>query len=395
MTATLVAALLVLLLFAVLLRGWPEEMPRSALPLVLPALALLAAHALSLAHPGMHAREAAGLAAGRAEPFLLMAPEDPPRVTGAPAPEGARVPLPHSPAARLLAWPMAGFVGDGVAVRALALFAVGATILLGFPLARDLGFGSSAALGLQLVLLALPGWALAYTGGEYPALLGLFASTLLTAHVVRRLSHLEGARDSAAATFFFAWALAAAGGFLLAVSAFALVLAAWERAKGDGRRSLRILGSWAVALLVVAITVYAPFLGALCPEIFSTLQITRPSARMGAAVLLATGGPWVVLAVAGLAVPDPARARAWRPVAAAFVAAVLVLAMRAIVHGPGLAAPGPTTGEMLLAVAPMAALALLFLRRTWERGGPWRLVAAASALASSSWSALAWSSALR
>src|SRR6185295_481267 len=66
----------------------------------------------------------------------------------------------------------------------------------------------------------------------YPTLFGQAWMALLLVHLARRLSHLDGARDGAAATTFVLLAEAAYTGSLLTVSALVLVLGAVEMAAG-------------------------------------------------------------------------------------------------------------------------------------------------------------------
>jgi hypothetical protein len=387
MSASLLAALLVLLAFALLARYWPEEMPRSWVPLLMPTVALVLAQLVVVAHPGASVREAAALAAGRADPYLLLAPQEYQRATETRTAEmsGVRVPLPHSPALRLLALPMAPLLGDQGAVLCLALFAVSATVLLGFPLARDLGLGTPAALGLQLLLVALPGWPLALAGGAYPGLLGMAAGTLLVAHLVRRLDHLEGARDAAAACLFFAVALSADGGAVLPVTLFAVMLAAWEQATGDWRRSLRILGAWAVALALVAILLYGPFLLALVQELVPGIRLQSPTFPGAAVVVWAAVGPWLLLAVAGAPLPGRGRPRPRRVAWVAVAAGLLLVVLRTAVRWPGMAPADPARGEALFLVAPLAALAVHALDGARTRSVAWKAAAAVVTLGASLW----------
>src|SRR6185503_11461079 len=100
----------------------------------------------------------------------------------------------------------------------------------------------------QVTLALLPVTASRLTLALYPALLGQALEALLIAHLMRRLDHLVGARDSAAAFAFLLVAQLAYTGSVINVSALVVVLAAIEGLRAEWQRAARLLGAWALAL---------------------------------------------------------------------------------------------------------------------------------------------------
>jgi hypothetical protein len=230
------AALLVLATFGRLRRTWPDTAQPAAL-----ALPLAAALAGTRGPVPAAARDsAASLFALRAEPYRVLDPE-----------RGATV-------FHLLAWPAAFATGEVHAVRLVAAVAAAGALLLAHALFRSAGLAplpsiiGQAALGVLPVLSLGPGRAL--VTHALPQALEL----LLLAHLVRRLGHLEGARDNAGAFAYLLLAQAATPTATLEVGLLAVLLSLVEAAAGERRRAVRLATSWALAAAVVLVARYAP-----------------------------------------------------------------------------------------------------------------------------------------
>jgi hypothetical protein len=230
------AVLLMLAAFWRLRRTWPDAAQPAAL-----ALPLAVALAGTLGpEPAAAKDRAAVLAALRADPYRL---PDPHR---------------HATVFHLIAWPVALVVGDGHAVRLVAAVAAAGAWLLAHALFRSAGLAPRASLIGQAALGVLPVLAL----GPGPALvthaLPQALELLLLAHLVRRLGHLEGARDNAGAFTYLLLAQAATPATTLEVGLLAVLLALVLAASGARRRALRLATCWALAAAVVLVARYGP-----------------------------------------------------------------------------------------------------------------------------------------
>ncbi|HVR72606.1 MAG TPA: hypothetical protein VMT87_17355 [Vicinamibacteria bacterium] len=331
----LAAVALVLAAFGRLRRTWRDvaEGVALALPLLL-AVALTAGPA-----PSGAGRSAASLAALRAEPYRL---PDPDR---------------RDALVSLVAWPAAALLGDQGAVRLVAAVASASALLLGYALFRSAGLDPMAAVVGQVTLAALPVLALGPGPVLFAHALPQALQLLLLAHLVRRLGHLEGARDTAAAFAFLLLAQAASAVATLEVALFAAVAALFEAAAGARRRALRLAVSGALATAAVVLVRYGPRLldWAAHPAPAAPLSSWSPLA-LGLAALV--GG-------AGLAaLPEGTRAPR-------LVAAALVAGLAAAVLGPLVDPGSPTPGGLgLLAPAVACAPAALAARLRSPWTGP-------------------------
>jgi hypothetical protein len=230
------AVLFVLAAFGRLRRTWPDAAQPAAL-----ALPLAVALAGTLGPAPAAANDRAGsLAALRAEPYRVPDPD-------------RRATVFH-----LIAWPAALVLGDGHAVRLVAAVAAAAALLLAHALLRSAGLDPLSSLLGQAALPVLP--VLAFGPGKALVAYALPQAfeLLLLVHLVRRLGHLEGARDTAGAFAYFLLAQAAGPVTTLEVALLAVLLALVEAASGARRRALRLATSWAMAAAVVLVARYAP-----------------------------------------------------------------------------------------------------------------------------------------
>ena len=130
-------------------------------------------------------------------------------------------------------------------------------------------------------------------------------------HLARRLTHLDGARDGAAALTFILIAEAAYTGSLLTVSALVLALSAVLALRGEWRRALRLGIGWAIATAILMATMYVGFLptlwGGVLPYVFEGGGPAAAATRdgIGMAALRRLGvfydAVYPVLALLGLA----------------------------------------------------------------------------------------------
>lgn len=377
-------------------RAWPEHVRPWTLA-VAPAAALAVVALVALSHPFFHYPDvdthARFVQAIRQDGTVLLDPSDFQARTGAWTREvgGRRIAFPYSPAFHLLAVPLAVIWDEVRAVKALAVLAVALTVLLVHVLARGLGLPRGAAAAAQCVAALLPVTASRLTLALFPALLGQALEALLLAHLVRRLDHLEGARDSAAAFGFLLLAQAAYTGSLLNVAALVLLLGAVETAHGEWRRAARLVGAWALAAGLVAAILYARFLPVLAQQVLPhAREVPAEAARAATAAALlrlALGRLSVfydaalpLLALAGLGALWSAPARPRRVLVCALGAGALLLLLR-------FTAPAVfrDAKEVELLVLPVSVCAAAALRALWRRGRLGR----AAALALAAWTA-AW-----
>jgi hypothetical protein len=170
-------------------------------------------------------------------------------------------------------------------------------------------------------------------------------------HLARRLSHLDGARDGAAALTFILIAEAAYTGSLLTVSALVLTLSAVLAVRGEWRRALRLSIGWAIATAILMATMYVGFL---------------PTLWHGCCLRVRRGGP------AAGATPDPGGRRRCAASAFFYDAVYPVLALLGLIAARGM----PPSARRVLAGAVTVGGAILILRyalptacatpRTWE-----------------------------
>lgn len=292
--------LLVLALLAFIASGlarvWPEHVQPWTGALA-PAAALALVATVALNHPFFHYPDvdthAHFVRAIRQDGALLLDPTEYQLRTGAWTREvaGRRIAFPYSPVFHLMASPLAALWDEVRAVKALAVLAAAVTVLLAHVLGRALGLSPPVARLAQALLALLPVTASRLTLALFPALLGQALEALLLAHLMRRLDHLEGARDSAAAFGFLLLAQLAYTGSSINMAAVVVVLAAVEAARAERRRAARLLGAWGLSLGLVAAVLYARFIPVLWRQVL-------PYARdvPGEAAVAAT--PWGLAALA-------------------------------------------------------------------------------------------------
>ena len=302
-----VALCIIALVFHGLSRCWPEHLPWSPGPLVVPALAAVWTLWLLPAGDGARA-QAAALDAVRADPFAFFDP----------------APVSAAGCFRLLAWPLAIVFGDALGVRVLAGAALGTALLLTHALARGLGAPAWAGVLAQVIALALPEMRQPLAAGRFPSVLGSAGELAVLVHLVRRQRVLEAARDGAAACAFFFGAQALYAGAIPVLLALVLVAAALEIAAGHRRRARWVLGAYGIALGLVFVAEYA----------WSIPGFVRvPSAFVDASSIPVAAMPWrldvaaLVALAASLAFTRAAWGAALRTHAAAIVAALAVAAV--------------------------------------------------------------------
>lgn len=378
-------------------RGWGEDVTRAAGAV---PLAAVAAWLTLVAHPfyfypdvQTHARMSQALAAN---PSLLADPTQPWARRGDVTRDfgGARVAIPYSFVFHALSWPLAPWIGEVAALKTVAVAALGITLLLVFALARSMGLGAGAAILAQVLAAAIPVCTSRVTLALYPTLLGQAAIVLLLVHLARRFTHLEGARDAAAATGFLLLAQVVYTGSIIVVGALVASLAMVEALCGGRRRARWLLGSWAVATLV-ALLQYVGFMPVLWRDVIPNLgRVAPPASAAGGPLVLAAqrlavffDAVFPLLAVAGLFALRAARDHARRVLAAALLAGVALAILRFVVP-----AVLRDAKEVELLVAPVAVAASAALAYGWARGGIARAGAVAASAAAIGWGT--WRSAL-
>ena len=251
-----------------------------------------------------------------------------------PIPPGAPHGLPPTGLAR------GGRVGDGRAVRLVASVAAAGGLLLGYALFRSAGLPSGASLVGQAALPVLPVVVFGTGTALVARALPLAFLLLLLAHLVRRLGHLEGARDNAGAFTYLVLAQAASPAATVEVACLAVLLAMAESAGGARRRAVRLATSWALAAAAVLAARYLHRWGWTAPWALTPAPAALlPRALSWALVATVSGALAVTLL--------PRQTHARLVFAAALVAAWLALAAgmagvaAADTPGMGLFAPWP------------------------------------------------------
>jgi hypothetical protein len=319
--SALLAVALLLAAFTRLRQTWPD----AAQPVALAAPLLLALGMTAGPVPPGTAAAAGRLSALRAEPYLL---PDPDR-------QGVLFDL--------AAWPVARLLGDEAGVRVVSAVTAASALMLAYALARSSSLDVAGGLVAQLVLSAVAVVAHGAAAAPFAQALAQALVLLLLVHLVRRLGHLEGARDNAAAFAYLLLAQASGVAAMLETGLLVLVLAAAEAGTGGKRRALRLFTSWALSSAVVLAARSAPVLS------------DWPTRGAAAAPALVRGPLVPVLAGAAgglLLALLPATSRAPRVLAAALLAG-----LGAAVLGPWLAAGGATRPGLAL-LAPVAAVGL-------------------------------------
>jgi hypothetical protein len=393
--ALLVLAALALAAHA-LARVWPDHLQPWAAALA-PAAALAVVALVALDHPFFHYPDvdthARFVRAIRQDGMLLLDPTPYQLRSGAWTREvaGRRIAFPYSPVFHALAAPLAALSDEVRAVKAVAVFSVGLTVLLVHVLARALGLGPTLAWMAQALLAVLPVTWSRLTLALYPALLGQALEALLIAHLVRRLDHLDGARDSAAAFAFLLMAQLAYTGSVINVSALVLVLAAVEAVRAEWQRAARLLGAWALSLGLVAALLYARFLPVLFTEVLpharqapaEAVMAATPAglARLAAVRAFTFFNLLPLLAAWGLIALRAAPVRPRRVILSVLAAGAGLLILRFAL--PALVRDAK---EVELLALPLCVLAAGGAGALAARGRTGRLTAAALLLAAVSWS---------
>jgi len=227
-------------------------------------------------------------------------------------------------------------------------------------------------------------------GGQVDAVSGQAWLALLLVHLTRRLSHLDGARDSAAATLFMFLAEATYTGSLLMVSTLVLVLAAVELLSDEWRRSLRLLGGWGIATGILLLTMYVGFLPTLVsgvlPYVFEDTGATAAAA--GEAFWLSAlrrlsifyDVVFPALTAIGLAVVWRPSVYARRVLGSALVSGGAILFMRF-----ALRTALRDAKEIELLWTPVAVLSAAALAWAWGRGAAGRVVAVLALAGALAW----------
>jgi hypothetical protein len=385
----LLAAAAIALAVLVLRRAWPDGTDGRAAVVPLAAAALLLALVF---HPFYYYpdvdRHRVLLHALQGNPTLLVDPTQPwPRQVTREI-GGRQVALPYAFVFHAAAWPLAGALGEAEAMKTAGVAALGLTLVLVFPLARAAGLGAAAAVLAQVRAAAVPVSTSRVALALYPTLLGQAAAVLLLAHLARRLAHLDGARDAAAASAFLLLAQAVYTGSLITVGALVAALALAELAAGERRRAWRLLGAWGVAA-AIALAQYAGFFPVVWRDVLPYVGASAPAAAGDAgghplargAIRLGVffDAIYPALAVAGLLALRPAP-HARRVLASALAAGAALAVLRFAV--PTLLADAK---EVELMVAPVAVASAAALHAGWSRGGAPRAASLAAGLVAIGW----------
>lgn len=376
--------------FAVLRRGWPEHVTTRAVAVPLAAAAVwlaLVSHPFYF-YPDVDTHQRMSLAL-QANPSLLVDPTQPWTRRGDVTRDfgGQRVAIPYAFVFHGVAWPLAPLLGEVAAMKTVAVTALGITLLLVFALARVAGLGAGAAVLAQLLAAVIPVSTARVVLALYPTLLGQAALVLLLVHLARRLGHLEGARDAAAATGFLFLAQVVYTGSILSVAALVAALALLEAVAGGRRRARWLLGSWAVAA-AIALAQYAGFIPVFWRDVLPHVGGNAPSegAASGPLTLAAVrlgvffDTVFPLLVAAGLWALRGADAHVRRVLAAAIAAGCALAVLRFVIP-----AVLRDAKDVELLVAPVAVASAAAIAYGWTRGGPARALAAGGALASLGW----------
>jgi hypothetical protein len=324
-------------------RHWPAEGASRGHAAAAPVLLAIAA-CVAFFHPfcyypdvDTHVRF---LQALRDNPSLLVDPTQPWQRRGDVTREigGQKVPIPYAMVFHAAAWPLSPLLGDTGALKTVAVISAAAVVLLVHPLARAAALAPMWATLAQLLAAVLPVLTSRLSLALYPTLFGLAWVTLLLVHLARRLTHLDGARDGAAALTFILIAEAAYTGSLLTVSALVLTLSAVLALRGEWRRALRLGIGWAIATAILMATMYVGFLPTLWHGVL-------PYVFEG-------GGP------AAAAAPDPVWTAGLRRLGIFYDAVYPVLALLGLVASRGM----PPSARRVLACAVAVGAAILILR---------------------------------
>jgi hypothetical protein len=373
-------------------RAWPELHDKGSARAA--GMAVLLA-TVALAHPfyyypdvDTHARY---LAAARADPGLLADPGDYQARTGAWTREvgGQRVAFPYSPVFHILAWPVALPLGEELAVKCVAVSALGLSVLLVHALARALGFGPLAALLAQALFVLLPVTASRLVLALFPAMLGQALELLLIVYLARAFVEGERRRSGLVLGLLLVLCQAAYTGSLLNVAVLVAALTTLEAASGDGRRALRLVGVYALAMTVVVTLQYAWFLPVLWRDVLPHLAAGEAvSDDTGQGVLLPAlrragifyDVVYPMMLVPGLLAARQAPPPRRRAVAAALLAGAALLVLR-------YAAPVVfrDAKEIELLAGPVAALTAGGAAWLWQRGPVPRAAAVVALLAAAAW----------
>jgi hypothetical protein len=280
------------------------------------------------------------LQALRDNPSLLVDPTQPWQRRGDVTSEigGQKVPIPYAMVFHASAWPLSPILGDTGALKTVAVISAAAVVLLAYALARAAALAPMWATLAQVLAAVLPVLTSRLSLALYPTLFGLAWITLLLVHLARRLGHLDGARDGAAALTFILIAEAAYTGSLLTVSALVLTLSAVLAVRGEWRRALRLGIGWAIATAILMATMYVGFLPTLWHGVL-------PYVFEG-------GGP------AATATPDPVWTAALRRLGIFYDAVYPVLALLGLIAARGM----PPSARRVLASAVTVGAAILILR---------------------------------
>ncbi|HEU0091686.1 MAG TPA: hypothetical protein VFS78_06215, partial [Vicinamibacteria bacterium] len=384
-----VPALLTVLVLACLdrlmARAWPDagagRAPAVAVPLLLAVAALVAFFHPFCYYPDVdtHGRF---LQALRDNPSLLVDPTQPWQRRGDVTREigGQKVPIPYAMVFHASAWPLSPILGDTGALKTVAVISAAAVVLLVYPLARAAALTPTWAVLAQILATILPVLASRLSLALYPTLFGLAWVTLLLVHLARRLTHLDGARDGAAALTFVLIAEAAYTGSLLTVSLLVLALSTVLAVGGEWRRALRLGIGWAIATAILMLTMYVGFLptlwGGVLPHVFEGggAAAAAPRDAVWMAALRRLGifydAVYPVLALLGLIASRGMPPSARRVLACAVTVGGAILILR---YALPTALRDAKDVELLL--APMAVLSAAGLAVAWAQGRTGRTLA--------------------
>jgi hypothetical protein len=384
----ILTVLVLLLLDRLIVRSWPDAVAgrgrAATVPLLLAVAALVAFFHPFCYYPDVdtHGRF---LQALRDNPSLLVDPTQPWQRRGDVTREigGQKVPIPYAMVFHASAWPLSPILGDTGALKTVAVISAAAVVLLVHPLARAAALPPTWATLAQLLAAVLPVLTSRLSLALYPTLFGLAWVTLLLVHLARRLTHLDGARDGAAALTFILIAEAAYTGSLLTVSALVLALSAVLAARGEWRRALRLGIGWAIATAILMATMYVGFLPTLwagvLPHVFEgggTPPAATPDAVWMAALRrlgIFYDAVYPVLAVLGLVALPGMPLSARRVLASAMGVGGAILLLR---YALPTALRDAKDVELLL--APMAVLTAAGLAVVWRQGRTGRALAVAA-----------------
>jgi len=395
----LLAVLVLLGLDRLMARHWPDPAAARGRTVALPILCAIAA-CVAFFHPfcyypdvDTHGRF---LQALRDNPSLLVDPTQPWQRRGDVTREigGQKIPIPYAMVFHAAAWPLSPLLGDTGALKTVAVIAAAAVVLLVHPLARAAALDPMWATLAQLLAVVLPVLTSRLSLALYPTLFGLAWVTLLLVHLARRLAHLDGARDGAAALTFVLIAEAAYTGSLLTVSALVLALSAVLALSGEWRRALRLSIGWAIATAILMATMYVGFLptlwGGVLPYVFEggggpVTAATRDPVWTSALRRLGVfyDAVYPVLALLGLVAARGMPASARRVLASGVGVGAAILVLR---YALPTALRDAKDVELLL--APMAVLSAAGLSVVWGQGRTGRALAVLAFAGAVVWAAV-------